>query len=184
VKKRQNIVLLTVAVKISAHYLVVVINFFNSKIHVMALSGDTVTYTKAVQEIKDYLMIHDRLKDALDTYLPSPAPGSNNEKMKQFYQSDKLSFMFKKEHIEELFSTYTDANAIRIYFALNSDGATPEPTLVIVACTVSQNGSNDIISSTNKTTTTGAVPAKQYPKATNAKSGYNQTNFDLIGDTM
>jgi len=35
----------------------------------MALSGDTVTYAKAVQEIKDYLMIHDKLKDSLIKYL-------------------------------------------------------------------------------------------------------------------
>ena len=51
----------------------------------MALSGDTVTYAKAVQEIKDYLMIHDKLKDSLDQNLPNPTPGSNLEKMKQFY---------------------------------------------------------------------------------------------------
>jgi hypothetical protein len=81
----------------------------------MALSGDTVTYAKAVQEIKDYLMIHDKLKDSLDQNLPNPTPGSNMEKMKQFFQSDKLSFAFKKEQIEELFTTYTDSNAIRIY---------------------------------------------------------------------
>lgn len=150
----------------------------------MALSGDTVTYTKAVQEIKDYLLVHDKLKDSLDEYLPSPTPGSNLEKMKQFFQSSKLSFAFKKEQIEDLFSTYTDANAIRIYLGLNSDGSTPEPTIVITACSVSQNGAGDIITATNKTTTTGAMPAKQYPKAINPKSGYNQTNFDLLGDTF
>jgi len=150
----------------------------------MALSGDTVTYAKAVQEIKDYLMIHDKLKDSLDQNLPNPTPGSNMEKMKQFFQSDKLSFAFKKEQIEELFTTYTDSNAIRIYLGLNSDGATPEPTLVIVACAAAQDSNNNIISATNKTNPANAVPAKQYPKSLSAKSGYNQTNFDLVGDTM
>ena len=150
----------------------------------MALSGDTVTYTKAVQEIKDYLLVHDKLKDALDEYLPAPTAGSNLEKMKLFFQSQKLSFAFKKEQIEDLFNTYTDANAIRIYLGLNADGSTPEPTIVIAACSVSQNGAGDIITAVNKTTTTGAMPAKQYPKAINPKSGYNQTNFDLLGDTF
>ncbi|QEC68217.1 hypothetical protein FRZ67_13245 [Panacibacter ginsenosidivorans] len=150
----------------------------------MPLSGDTVTYPKAVQEIKDYLLVHDKLKDSLDTYLPSPTPGSNLEKMKQFFMSDKLSFAFKKEHIDELFSTYTDANAIRIYFGLNSDGTIPEPTIIITACLVSQNGQGDIITAVNKTSTTSSVPAKQYPKSISPKSGYNQTNFDLADDTF
>jgi hypothetical protein len=150
----------------------------------MSLSGDTVTYPKAVQEIKDFLLVHDKLKDSLDAYLPNPTPGSNLEKMKQFFMSDRLSFAFKKEHIEELFSIYTDANAIRIYLGLNSDGSTPEPTIVITACAVSQNGAGDIITAINKTSTTNSVPAKQYPKSINPKSGYNQTNFDLLGDTL
>jgi len=148
----------------------------------MALSGGTVAYATAVQEIKDYLLVHDKLKDLLDEYLPSPTPGSNLEKMKQFYQSARLSFAFTKANINELFSTYTDANAIRIYFGLNADSGTPEPTIIIAACEVSQNGSGDIITATNKTTNS-SVPAKQYPRAINPKSGYNQTNFDLGGDT-
>jgi hypothetical protein len=148
----------------------------------MALSGGTVTYATAVQEIKDYLLVHDKLKDSLDEYLPSPTPGSNLEKMKQFFQSSRLSFAFTKTHINELFSTYTDANALRIYLGLNSDGATPEPTIIIAACEVSLNGSGDIITAVNKTTSS-SVPAKQYPRAINPKSGYNQTNFDLGNDT-
>lgn len=148
----------------------------------MALSGDTVTYAKAVQEIKDYLLVHDKIKDLLDDYLPSPTPGSNMEKMKQFFQSNKLSFVFKKEHINELFSTYAEANAIRIYLALNSDGSTPEPTLVIAACTVTQNGGGDVITAVNKTSN-ATIPAKQYPKSISPQQNYNQTNFDLGSDT-
>lgn len=148
----------------------------------MALSGDTVTYTKAVQEIKDYLLVHDKLKDLLDDYLPSPTPGSNMEKMKQYFQSAKLSFAFKKDQIDQLFSTYTDANAIRIYFGLTTDGGTPEPTIIIAACAVTQNGNGDIITAVNKTSNS-SVPAKQYPRSINTQQNYNQTNFDLSGDT-
>jgi hypothetical protein len=56
--------------------------------------------------------------------------------------------------------------------------------LVIVACAAAQDSNNNIISATNKTNPANAVPAKQYPKSLSAKSGYNQTNFDLVGDTM
>lgn len=101
--------------------------------------------------------------------------------MKQFFQSDKLSFIFKKDQIDQLFSTYNDANAIRIYFGSNPDTTTPEPTIVICACTITQNGSGDVTAATNKTS--GSIAAKQYPKALNPKSGYGQTNFDLAGDT-
>ena len=104
------------------------------------------------------------------------------EKMKQFFQSNKLSFVFKKEHINELFSTYAEANAIRIYLALNSDGSTPEPTLVIAACTVTQNGGGDVITAVNKTSN-ATIPAKQYPKSISPQQNYNQTNFDLGSDT-
>jgi hypothetical protein len=149
----------------------------------MSLSGDTVTYPKAVQEIKDFLLVHDKLKDSLDAYLPNPTPGSNLEKMKQFFMSDRLSFAFKKEHIEELFSIYTDANAIRIYLGLNSDGSTPEPTIVITACAVSQNGAGDIITALTKQALR-ILSRKTISKINKSKVGYNQTNFDLLGDTL
>ena len=151
----------------------------------MAQSGGTVAYSTAVQEIKDYLLVHDKLKDLLDDYLPSPTPGSNMEKMKQFFQSNKLSFAFKKENIDELFNTYPNANAIRIYLGLNSDNpSVPEPTIVITACAVTQNAGGDIITATNQTAANAAIAAKQYPKSISPKNGYNQTNFDLAGDTL
>lgn len=151
----------------------------------MALSGGTVAYSTAVQEIKDYLLVHDKLKDLLDDYLPNPTPGSNMEKMKQFFQSGKLSFAFKKEHIDELFTTYPNANAIRVYLGLNSDNPNvPEPTIVITACTATQNSGGDIITAVNQTATNSLVPAKQYPKSISPKAGYNQTNFDLAGDSL
>ncbi|MBG9375876.1 hypothetical protein I5907_06495 [Panacibacter sp. DH6] len=149
------------------------------------MAGNTISYSNAVQEIKDYLLVHDKVKDLLDDYLPAPTPGSNMEKMKQFFQSDKLSFIFKKDQVDQLFSTYTDANAIRIYFGLTSDSGTPEPTVIISACTITQDGSGNVTAAVNKSNTaSGALAAKQYPRSLNPKSGYNQTNFDLIGDTL
>ena len=144
------------------------------------MAGNTISYTNAVNEIKDYLLVHEKVKDLLDGY--SPTSGSNFEKMKYFFQSDKLSFIFKKDQIDQLFSTYTDANAIRIYFGLTSDSGTPEPTIIISACAITQDGSGNVTAATNKTQ--GTIAAKQYPKALNPKSGYTQTNFDLAGDTL
>ncbi|MGZ5191887.1 MAG: hypothetical protein ACXWCZ_12825 [Flavisolibacter sp.] len=60
-------------------------------------------------------------------------------KSQTYYRSPILSFAFRKNQFDALFSTVPAANGIRIYFAADDLG---NPTLVILPCTMTGEGTD------------------------------------------
>src|SRR5688572_23307961 len=82
----------------------------------------------ANEEIINFIKIREELRQMVG----QPATPAGN-----FINSNTLSFVFHRDHLNSLFDS-VDANAYRIYFAADATG---NPSLVIVPCTISSDES-------------------------------------------
>lgn len=113
-----------------------------------------ITRDFANKEIRQYLKFKEEsIKQDIFKNLKDPAA-------KEYYSSNEVSFIFRKSELDELFMD-DKANAFRIYYAATAEG---EPTLVVVACELSDDDCNvkNIIYSQSQA-------ARQYPKKADAK---------------
>ena len=130
-----------------------------------------ISKTDAEAYIKKFLAIQDELFDSgvLDQL--------SDHTTKAHYQSELISFVFRKDRIDELFQNNNDANALRIYYGAHDNG---EPTIVLVPCEVSE----DNKSASNITSPVDS--ADQQPEPTGGRSNYNKSEgiFDLADDPI
>lgn len=156
----------------------------------MDMNTDTpVSKTQGEAFIKEYIRLHNELlkmKELMDS------PDSN---LKNYETHGFISFIFKKQRIDELFQDQTDANALRIYYGAHHDG---EPTLVIVPCMVSSDGKQAQNKIRKGETVTEADPSgdaeasgggeawsiKQHPEPKTGRGYYGIVEFDLENDPI
>ena len=126
-----------------------------------------ITRDFANQEIRQYLKFREEsMKQNIFKSLKDPAA-------REYYSSNEVSFIFRKSELEELFVD-PKANAFRIYYAATAEG---EPTLVVVACELSDDDCNvtNIIANEEKA-------ARQYPKKADPKG--DSVSQDIADDDV
>ena len=121
-----------------------------------------ISRSDANREIKNF---HEIKKEANDAGVFD----NLSTEAKNYYKSDRRSFVFYKDQLDDLF-TYVEANAYRVYFAAKDSGY---PTLVVVPCQLS----TDESSASNKLPS-DTKAGDQYPGDPDG-GGFSYLTFDI-----
>lgn len=133
----------------------------------------TITTSFANKEIRRYLKF--REEGDRENIFKSLKPGA-----KKYYESNEVSFIFKKKELDDLIAK-KDANAYRIYY-----GATPtgEPTLIVVPCQIEAKATDGKDNGNDYTVenviTDDSEAAEQYPRKQEPNG--SSRNFNLKND--